>query len=213
MRRLVIEVSQKEYNKFEAEEGFEKVKTLEILHFLRYDQEEVAFICRIEFSDASASIGEVFQAEGTKIQLLDQEKGGAQIYFVKGRSPKNEQERESLKGYVSTFEIRERKIRMGVVGDDEQIKGFFNEMANSGVHYRVILLTDAKFSPESPLSRLTEKQRQAIVSAYKYGYFDAPRQISSEQLAKKLGLVKSTLTIHLRRAERRLLAEMLSEPT
>lgn len=210
MRRLVIEVSQKEYAKFEAEEGFEKVKTLEILHFLRYDQEEVAFICRIEFNDSSATIEEVFQEKDTKIQLLDQEKNGAQIYFVKGKPPKNEQGHRTLNGYVSTFEIRERKIRMGIVGDDPQIKSFFNDLKKSGVHYRALLLTDAKFSPESPLSRLTEKQRQAIVSAYEYGYFDAPRKISSEQLAKKLGLVKSTLTVHLRRAEHRLLAEMLN---
>lgn len=211
MRRLIIEVSQKEYNKFEAEEGFEKVKTLEILHFLRYDQDEITFICRIEFSDASARIDEVFQAEGTTIQMLEQEKGGAQIYFVKGKPPKNEPGHESLNGYVSTFEIRERKIRMGVVGDEEQIKSFFDNLGKSGVRYRVVSLTDAKFSPDSPLNRLTEKQRQAIVSAYKYGYFDAPRKISSEQLAKKLGLVKSTLTIHLRRAEHHLLAELLNE--
>lgn len=211
MRRLIVEVSQKEYNKFEAEEGFEKVKSLDILHFLKYDQDEVAFICRIEFNDASARIEDVFQGEGTKMQLLDQEKDGAQIYFVKGKPPTNEPEHESLSGYVSTFEIRERKIRMGVVGDDEQIKYFFENLNESGVRYRVVSLTDAKFSPESPLSRLTEKQRQAIVSAYQYGYYDAPRKISSEQLAKKLGLVKSTLTIHLRRAEHRLLAELLNE--
>ena len=211
MRRLVIEVSQKEYGKFEAEEGFEKVKTLEILHFLRYDQEEVAFICRIEFKEASAKIQDVFQGEGTKIQLLDQEKDGAQIYFVKGKPPETERKHETLNGYASTFEIRDRKLKMGVVGDEAQIKGFLEALEKSGVHFRVVLLTDAKFSPESPLSRLTEKQRQAIVKAYEYGYFDAPRRISSERLAKKLGLVKSTLTIHLRRAEKRLLAEMLNE--
>jgi len=88
---------------------------------------------------------------------------------------------------------------------------FLEALEKSRVHFRVVLLTDAKFSPELPLSRLTEKQRQAIVKAYEYGYFDAPRRISSEQLTKKLGLVKSTLTIHLRRAEHRLLAEMLNE--
>jgi DNA-binding MarR family transcriptional regulator len=37
------------------------------------------------------------------------------------------------------------------------------------------------------------------------------RERCFEQLAKKLGLVKSTLTIHLRRAEHRPLAEMINE--
>src|SRR5208283_4012008 len=171
MRRLIIEVSQKEYSKFEAEEGFEKVKTLEILHFLRYDREEVVFICRIEFKDASAKIEDVFQGKDTKIQLLDQEKEGAQIYFVKGKpETQAEHEPETLNGYAATFEIRDRKIKMGVVGDEAQIKGFFEALEKSRVHFRVVLLTDAKFSPESPLSRLTEKQRQAVVTAFEYSY-------------------------------------------
>ena len=128
----------------------------------------------------------MFQGQDTKIQLMDQEKTGAQIYFVKGKpQAEGDQEPENLNGYASTFEIRDRKIKMGVVGDEAQIKGFLEALEKSGVHFRVVLLTDAKFSPESPLSSLTEKQRQAIVTAFEYGYFDAPRKISSEKLRKK----------------------------
>jgi len=75
----------------------------------------------------------------------------------------------------------------------------------------LVLPTEAKFLPASLLSRLTEKHRQAIVAAREHGYFETSRRTSSEQFAKKLDLVKSTLMIHLRRAEKRLLAEMLNE--
>jgi predicted DNA binding protein len=85
------------------------------------------------------------------------------------------------------------------------------EFLEKAGNFKVISLMDAKFLPSSPVSRLTEKQREAIILAFNLGYFDTPRKISSEQLANKLGLANSTLAVHLRRAERRLLAEMLNE--
>jgi predicted DNA binding protein len=50
-----------------------------------------------------------------------------------------------------------------------------------------------------------------LIAAYKLGYYDVPRRITSEELAKKLDPVKSTLSAHVRKAERRLLTEMLNE--
>lgn len=68
---------------------------------------------------------------------------------------------------------------------------------------------DAKFSKDSPLSRLTEKQRKVLVTAYRLGYYDEPRRISSLELAKRLRVNSSTLINHRRRAERHLLAELI----
>ena len=75
----------------------------------------------------------------------------------------------------------------------------------------MLSLADAKFSLDSPVNCLTEKQQEAIALAFRLGYFDTPRKISVDELAKKLGFASSTLAVHLRRAERRLLAEMLAE--
>ncbi|HYB76361.1 MAG TPA: helix-turn-helix domain-containing protein, partial [Nitrososphaerales archaeon] len=72
-------------------------------------------------------------------------------------------------------------------------------------------LTDAKFPPNSPIGRLTDKQRRVLIAAYRLGYYDVPRRITCEELAKKLNLVKATFSTHVRKAERRLLAELLSE--
>ena len=106
------------------------------------------------------------------------------------------------------FAVRDGKVRVTLVGDDEQVKEF---LENGSVNYKVLSLTDAKFSLNSPISRLTEKQQEAISLAFRLGYFDTPRKISVEELAAKLGLASSTLAVHLRRAERRLLADMLNE--
>ena len=70
---------------------------------------------------------------------------------------------------------------------------------------------DAIFSPNSPLQRLTEKQRDVLIKSYKLGYYDRPRKISSEELAHRVNLAKSTWVAHRRKAERRLLTEVLNE--
>ena len=72
-------------------------------------------------------------------------------------------------------------------------------------------MTDAKFAPDSPLNTLTEKQRRILIAAYKLGYFDLPRRVSSRELSEKLGLHKSALAAHIRKAELRLLDAVLSE--
>jgi predicted DNA binding protein len=106
------------------------------------------------------------------------------------------------------FAVRDGKVRVTLVGDDKQVKEF---LENRRDNYKVVSLTDAKFSLNSPISRLTEKQQEAISLAFRLGYFDTPRKISVDGLAEKLDLSSSTLAVHLRRAERRLLAEMLNE--
>ena len=76
---------------------------------------------------------------------------------------------------------------------------------------QVVPLKEATFSPSAPLSCLTQKQRTVLVTSFKEGYYDVPRRIGSQEFAAKLGLKSSALIEHRRKAERRLLASILSE--
>jgi predicted DNA binding protein len=104
--------------------------------------------------------------------------------------------------------IGDGKIKISFLGSEKQVKNFMEKIDELGIRYRVVLLADANFSPISPLNRLTEKQREVLIAAFKLGYYAIPRKITSEELAKKLGLVDSTVVEHLRKAEQRLMTQL-----
>lgn len=58
---------------------------------------------------------------------------------------------------------------------------------------------------ESLLDALTNRQIEAIETAYEMGFYDVPRQATTEDVAAKLGVDAATLSEHLQRAERNLL--------
>ncbi len=194
-------------------ESLRRIKSLQMLHILRFDSSEVAAIFRLEAKDESLRVEELLKSllNSLKVEyhFLKQDREAC-IFFVKGKPPQSSSETSANRGIypMLPFEVRDGKVRVTLVGDNEQVKEF---LGRSEVNYRVVSLTDAKFSLNSPISRLTEKQQEAISLAFRLGYFDTPRRISADELAQKLGLSSSTLAVHLRRAERRLLAEMLAE--
>lgn len=61
--------------------------------------------------------------------------------------------------------------------------------------------------------RLTERQYTVIEHALEAGYFEWPREITSEELADELDISRTTLLEHLRKAESKLLADSLESAT
>lgn len=218
MRRLTLEIDVEDFRGIiegGKETVFDKVKSLETIHFLRMDEKEIAFICRVEFANPSTKIKELLKKSGSiEIQLLERLGRGIYILFIR-RKPNLKLSSAGLTragGYLlSPFGIADGKIRVAFLGSTRQISDFLNRVEFTGIRSRIVSITDAKFSPNSPLNRLTAKQRNVLTSAYRLGYYDLPRRINSEDLARELGLVSSTLVEHLRKAEFRLMTQLLNE--
>jgi predicted DNA binding protein len=70
--------------------------------------------------------------------------------------------------------------------------------------------TDEMLVPvESLMDGLTAKQTETMMLAIERGYFDSPARISAEELARLTGLSRSTVMEHLRKAEGKLLVNVL----
>jgi len=208
MRRLVIEGSVADMMAVFPAPELHDVKSFEILHFLKQEPTEISFIARVEFCDQSINEHEFF-AGFQEAQLLEQEKGGtAEVYYLR-KKPIEEHFLESGGFMVPPYAIHDGIVRFVFIGDNKQVDRFLATIESTGVPYKLISLGDAKFAFDSPLNGLTEKQRNALITAFNSGYFDVPSRISSEQLARKLHIHHSALNTHLRKAERYVLAQLL----
>ena len=56
---------------------------------------------------------------------------------------------------------------------------------------------------------LTGKQIDAILKAHRYGYYESPREVTTESIARSLGVSRSTYEEHLRKAENRIMASLV----
>jgi hypothetical protein len=95
------------------------------------------------------------------------------------------------------------------IGDAENLNRVLLLMSTYGEIQNVIF-EEATFSGNNPLSRLTPRQRDLLIAAKQYGYYEYPRKINSQQLAEKVGISKATAIEHLRKAEARLIATLLA---
>ena len=119
-------------------------------------------------------------------QILEQEKekkAGRETYtyFIKARSPlaiRRSPDHEAAEAYLSLpYVVKDGKVKITFLGNATQIRGSVKIFKDAAVRYRVVSLTDAKISPYSLISRLTEKQRNALITAYSLGYYDMPRKM------------------------------------
>ncbi len=209
MRRLVVEIPLKDFANFhQGDSHFQSIKTAEVLYFLRQDQEEFAIIFRIQLKNSDFNVEDIIRelhGKEIEMQLLEGDDGGKGCftYFVRGTLHK-------ISGYLTTpFEVKDGNLRFTLLGNASQVRDFLEDTEKTGIQFKVVSLTDARFTFDSPLSSLTDRQREVLVTAYKLGYYDRPRKISSKKLAEQLNLSSSTLVAHRLKAERRLLAAVL----
>lgn len=95
------------------------------------------------------------------------------------------------------------------VAPETEIEAFNRRLNESNVTFELVRI--GKYEQKDQfLDSLTGRQRKIITTAYERGYYDVPRSVSLDSIAESSDLDKSTVSEHLRRAERNILKEILS---
>jgi predicted DNA binding protein len=97
-----------------------------------------------------------------------------------------------------------------VFTDFEAFTEFRESCENNGISFDLRSMTpDPSESDDLSGDELTDRQREAITLAISRGYYESPRQVTTEELAEELGISQPSLSGLLRRAERQLLTASL----
>ncbi|HYA70419.1 MAG TPA: helix-turn-helix domain-containing protein [Thermoplasmata archaeon] len=56
---------------------------------------------------------------------------------------------------------------------------------------------------------LTQKQSNALLTAFRFGYYTSPRSITTEEIATSVGVSRTTFEEHLRKAENRVVTALI----
>lgn len=87
-----------------------------------------------------------------------------------------------------------------VVGRDADIQAAVDGVP-AGARVEIESVGGTKVATDGVVDRLSDRQRDAVRTALRLGYYDTPRGATTEDVADELGCATSTAAEHLRKAE------------
>jgi hypothetical protein len=101
--------------------------------------------------------------------------------------------------------------------DHDNLVSFMDLLEKNGFEYEVMkksqlrgqLSTSLMLNVGSLFSDLTSKQADALLTAYRHGYFVFPRRMNLQSIAQKERVVRTTLSEHLKKAENKLISNLI----
>jgi DNA-binding transcriptional ArsR family regulator len=215
MRKLTLEIEPNESMRKAMEPLFEKIHSYEILESLKIDMEECSCIDLVEFMlKDGVSIEDQSHIGNMEILSVLKSDGNEHTCLVKHHEPEESKEefREFDLDIIYTTPMMVTKDRqvISVLGDQKDLKKIIAVIKPNAERIINMTFKRAAYQKKDVLSVLTEKQKETIIAAFDHGYYDYPKKITSEELSKKVNISKGTLMEHLRKAEGRLLKEILT---
>jgi hypothetical protein len=213
MRRVVMEVPEQQIKKLGAytAELSRDVESLKVVHHLKHGTGGSAIICKIKPKEGGTKIGDL-RFRFKRFEVLSEEEDGFLVYLEAETAPLSPGGPNPPRVYLNfPFEVRGGNRRVTFLGEATELKRMFQWLEARGVKFQVLSNSDARSSPESFLDGLSRHQREALLSAYANGYYEVPRRVNLDELARLQNVNKSTFAEHLLKAENRLISRILAD--
>jgi predicted DNA binding protein len=214
MRTLTLEIEPFEMVKEEFAETFAHIRSYEILETLKMDYQAGICIEIMEFTlKEGASIHDLRTVGNMEILSVLKSVDSKHTCLIRYTEPEETkgQFQESDLGLVHTIPtiISPEKFIISMMGEQENLSNFVEMSKNIGT-IRKMSFRRAAYHKADILNVLTGKQREVMVAAFKNGYYEYPKKISSKALSQKVNISKPTLLQHMRKAEGRILQEIMT---
>lgn len=170
----------------------------------------------IEFVEALVDVFPPWEA----VEVIERTDAEVRIKVIASEAPLMEAVL-NLGGRIEevNFEDNSVTIRVDVPGNTdvrdvvELVKEHYPEAELASTHRIEQSELRLDYDDASPMSTLTDRQRDIISAAYFNGYYEKPRQITGDELAAEFDIAGATLNEHLRSAEQKIFDELFSDST
>ncbi len=191
-------------------DNIESLRVLEVLK-IDFNRGIKAFVAELEFKEGHG-IEDFREQKGMEVLNVLKSEGNKYTCIIKGHVPmefrKMMQKFDLDLIWDAPMLMSNERLVFSAIGDQDNIKKFLDAIKLIG-DAENISFKKGSFKEHNLLSCLTEKQKEIVITAMKTGYYDYPKKINSETLSKRIGISKATLLEHLRKAEGRLLKNLL----
>jgi len=214
MRKAVIDIIPNRFVRKMQENVYEYVERIEGRELLKLDFERKTKMVITDFvMRPGKRFDEIKWPKGVDILNVLKVEGDRYTVLMRGRAPGKKMEGvfrlfDLNVIYDMPFSASRDRVRFAAIGDTESLKRLVKVVGLLGKVEKVSF-TQATFSERDLLKVLTEKQKKILIEAKRSGYYDYPRKITAHELSEKLGISKATTVEHLRKAEMRLMNNML----
>jgi len=214
MRKIILDIEPGRIIKKLQRNMMEHIEEFELLELLRMDFEKGVKVMLLEITLKSGSkFEDIKWPKNFKLTVLGQ-KEDKYIVIATAKAPNkffkklfNKAKTDLI--WTTPTHYRNGKMTLSCIGEEDELKKIvkvfklFGKINKISYHRPV-------YQEHNVLSVLTDKQKEIIIAAKKLGYYDYPRKIDAGGLAAKVGASKATVVEHLRKAEGRLMGNILA---
>lgn len=139
------------------------------------------------------------------------DEGADHVYLVEAGTPDSVAGTDSGDARYPLAEhvdVSGRGVTLTYTGSQDRISNEVAAIQAAGVDVMLKQLRGYRVE-ETALDSLTDRQQELVELAFDQGYYDVPRATTTNELADVIELDDSTVSEHLRRAERNLIAAVL----
>jgi len=198
--------------------AFDHIESMEMIEMLRLDFEKgiKVVLTEIILKDGS-EMSDLNWPVKVKMNVLHQN-GSKYVVIVTAKAPSGVFSRmfknfqadviwttpSFFKSAADSFEAT-----LSCIGEEDELKKVLRTIKLFGI-VADVSFRKAVYQEHNLLTVLTPKQKDVILTAKRLGYYDYPRKIDASGLAVEVGISKATAVEHLRKAENRLISNILA---
>jgi predicted DNA binding protein len=109
---------------------------------------------------------------------------------------------------VTPVVYRNGKMYARIVGSASDLQETIDHLP-SEMNLEIVRVGDFNQSRDTPISSLSDRQQEALLTAFDIGYYSRPREATHEEVAEIMGCERHTASEHLQKAESKVLSEVL----